>query len=88
MNSKMTKLVPCVCGSNNIKQYTPYGVESVHCKDCFVSLRLVDWNRVMGVNEIKAQAIEKCAKDYEEYYKDWNVRVRMEDYAKQIREKS
>lgn len=45
----MSELKPCpFCGSTNIKRYTPYGVESVHCKDCHVSLRLVDWNRVMS----------------------------------------
>lgn len=37
------------------------------------------------LSEHAAQVIYKCAKDYEDCYKDWNVRVRLEDYADQIK---
>lgn len=53
----MSELKPCCCGSTNIKQYNPYGVDSAHCKDCFVSLRLVDWNRVMSKSIPEGYAI-------------------------------
>lgn len=39
-------LLPCpCCGGTNVKRYVPYGVKSVHCKDCHVSLRECDWCR-------------------------------------------
>lgn len=50
-------LNPCNCGSRDIKQYNPYGVESVRCNECHVSLRLVDWNRIMVVH---ATACSEC----------------------------
>lgn len=41
------QLNPCCCGSTNLKELKPYGVESVQCQECHVSLRKQDWNRVM-----------------------------------------
>ncbi|WP_432473361.1 hypothetical protein [Amphritea sp. HPY] len=47
MNSE--ELSNCCCGSTNLKELKPYGIESVQCRDCHVSLRKQDWNRVMGI---------------------------------------
>jgi len=41
------QLKPCCCGSTNLKPLSPYGVQSIQCRDCHVSLRAEDWNRVM-----------------------------------------
>jgi len=41
-------LKPCVCGCADIKELNPYGVSSVQCKNCHVSLRQEDWNRIMS----------------------------------------
>lgn len=41
------KLSSCCCGSANLKELKPYGIVSVQCRDCHVSLRKQDWNRVM-----------------------------------------
>jgi len=41
------ELKPCCCGSKNIRPLSPYGVQSIQCRDCHVSLKAEDWNRVM-----------------------------------------
>ena len=44
------KPCPC-CGSTNLVEYNPYGIESVRCGDCHVSLRKVDWLRLLPVQQ-------------------------------------
>lgn len=42
---------PCNCGSVDLSELKPYGVESVRCNECSVSLRKQDWNRIMCRSE-------------------------------------
>ncbi|MEH6578608.1 MAG: hypothetical protein V7731_16220 [Amphritea sp.] len=42
------KFTPCCCGSTDLKELKPYGIESVQCSYCHVSLLKQDWNRVMN----------------------------------------
>lgn len=42
---------PCNCGSVNLVELSPYGVETVRCNECNVSLRKQDWNRIMCRSE-------------------------------------
>ena len=44
------ELKPCCCGSTNLRPLSPYRVQSIQCRDCHVSLRAEDWNRVMGTH--------------------------------------
>jgi len=44
------ELKPCCCGSTNLRPLSPYGVQSIQCRDCHVSLKAEDWNRVMGTH--------------------------------------
>lgn len=63
--SKENKLAACCCGSTNLKELAPYGVESVQCQDCKVSLRKQDWNRVMP----KSHSVFES--DYYSHHFDW-----------------
>lgn len=44
-------LNPCNCGSTDLATLNPYGVETVRCNECNVSLRGEDWNRIMCRSE-------------------------------------